>query len=371
MKQNIITVIALLLLSNLCIGQTNEISLDDLKAPVSPGFNLLDISPTTVERPTTPKKLALNLLNFTGSGTSLPKNFALEFSPFWIIDNNRQSVYKFMGLTNNKQLSKATNGVSTGFLEKLSFSLSAYFNDSAKNLLPNTNYISYGVRTNIITIWGKSRVDKLKDLFKARAETREKIMEEIKPEEGNIDPDKFDEAVTKARSLEDNSLSISSIKPMLVLDGAYAYSDAYKENIKINRRFNRAALWINLTGNVQFGSDDGKCNFFLIAYYKRMWDNMLVDTLKNILHVNNSNDFGGRIGIEKGDLSISWEYISRSYNGLSALGTDRNVFLAQYKISDNLYAFGTYGKSFSELNNVFSILGLKWGFGKTSLQIKD
>ena len=58
---------------------------DKLKTPSSPAFTLLGVSPTEIQRPSTPKAVAMALGQFV-SGTSLavPKNFALEVTPFWL-----------------------------------------------------------------------------------------------------------------------------------------------------------------------------------------------------------------------------------------------------------------------------------------------
>ncbi len=55
-----------------------------LRTPASPAFVLLGVEPTSVERPNTPSQLALTVLNKTDQLTSLPRDFALEVSPFWL-----------------------------------------------------------------------------------------------------------------------------------------------------------------------------------------------------------------------------------------------------------------------------------------------
>jgi len=55
-----------------------------LRTPASPAFVLLGVEPTSVERPNTPSQLALTVLNRTDQLTSLPRDFALEVSPFWL-----------------------------------------------------------------------------------------------------------------------------------------------------------------------------------------------------------------------------------------------------------------------------------------------
>ncbi len=56
-----------------------------LRTPVSPAFLLLGVAPTVVERPNTPSDFALSVLNRGASLTNLPRDVALEFSPYWLI----------------------------------------------------------------------------------------------------------------------------------------------------------------------------------------------------------------------------------------------------------------------------------------------
>jgi hypothetical protein len=56
--------------------------LDDLKAPASPAFVILDVAPSKVERPQALKPLVLSAI--TASDEGFPKNYAVEFSPYWL-----------------------------------------------------------------------------------------------------------------------------------------------------------------------------------------------------------------------------------------------------------------------------------------------
>jgi hypothetical protein len=51
---------------------------------VSPAFVVLGVAPTVVERPNTPADLAFSVLNRSAAFTSLPRDIALEVSPYWL-----------------------------------------------------------------------------------------------------------------------------------------------------------------------------------------------------------------------------------------------------------------------------------------------
>src|SRR3989442_7181148 len=65
-------------------AQTAPGGLEELRTPTSPALVLLDLTPSAVERPTTPKALAASLLAATGDLQFLPRNYAIDVAPYWL-----------------------------------------------------------------------------------------------------------------------------------------------------------------------------------------------------------------------------------------------------------------------------------------------
>jgi hypothetical protein len=64
---------------------TTAVQLEKLKTPASPAFVLLGVSPTAVERPTTPRGFAFSLVSAALESDDLvPENYAAEFAPYWL-----------------------------------------------------------------------------------------------------------------------------------------------------------------------------------------------------------------------------------------------------------------------------------------------
>jgi hypothetical protein len=58
---------------------------DKLRTPDSPAFVLLGVSPTEIQRPTTPKGVSTALGGFvSGADITIPKNYGLEVAPYWL-----------------------------------------------------------------------------------------------------------------------------------------------------------------------------------------------------------------------------------------------------------------------------------------------
>jgi hypothetical protein len=78
-----------------------EINLNDLQAPNSPAFILLDVAPTLIERPTSSKAFATSIINSIAENNGIPQNYAVEFTPFWFFKHPEFTAYKYYGINEN------------------------------------------------------------------------------------------------------------------------------------------------------------------------------------------------------------------------------------------------------------------------------
>jgi hypothetical protein len=64
---------------------------DKLRTPDSPAFALLGVSPTDIQKPTTPRALAVALSKFVTSDAMLeiPQSLAIDIAPFWFWSQDR------------------------------------------------------------------------------------------------------------------------------------------------------------------------------------------------------------------------------------------------------------------------------------------
>lgn len=419
--KNLLLFIVILGFTSNFYGQNEDIDINELKTPTSPGFQILDLSPSNIERPTNPKSFALSLMTLTNNGNAIPKNFAMEVSPYWFFKFENESVYKYLSINPKDQ--KATYDFS-GILRKLSVSMASTYNDSASSTLQkNTNYIAIGIRTNLLTIRTSkqnnnlktglrifsNRVDTLrthkKELdilyqqrrlkFKDKSEKFKKYSDAIKEgkdtetatneyENAEIE---YNQIVNKINSIDDmlpnelkekvendkeaqNALKKLDELPLLQIDAALAYSEAIPDNEYKNKRFNRSGFWLNTSLNL-FSDGENKNeledHLSLIVSMKLISDNLL-DTTNTIDYKRNSAfDYGGKIEYAIKNFSIGIEYLKRNYSDNSDLNSERTVGVLQYKISDGVYFTGSYGKNFGDVKNLFTLFGINYGFGKSKL----
>lgn len=416
-----IIIISFLLISSVKAQETME--LKDLKTPNSPGFQIIDAAPSSIERPTNPKAFAVSIMSLTSNGTAIPKNFAMEFSPFWTFKSDSTSnIHKYLNIPKDKG-----SNVFSGIFRKMSVSLASTFNDStAGSLLKNTNYIAFGVRTNLITIRTKTQAENIsKALSKYSKKVRELrthneeldslnnqlansigeserlniILEDATGDEKKQAQQKYNAEIAKQNVIGLRIVSISEAQPnelekaldgdkeiqsyyktfaelpVFQLDGAFAYSEALPDNKSDNKRFNRSGVWLNGAYNINnIKIDDNLLNgnFSIIGSLRYISDNVLEVNTTDVFNRSNAFDYGGRIQYTIKDFSISYEYLKREYSGNNSnLNSDRSVGLMEYKINDNLYFTGTYGKNFGQENTLFTLFGINYGFGNSKLKAPE
>lgn len=104
-------ILALAFLSHHISYSQEKDELTYLKAPSSPGFSILGIQPTEVSRPKTYEALETSLLNsFTDNGSFIvPRNFALEFSPYWLFSHPRLDYTSFVNPTFGQTIARTSN----------------------------------------------------------------------------------------------------------------------------------------------------------------------------------------------------------------------------------------------------------------------
>lgn len=376
-------------------GQSAQVPLTDLKTTNNPCFQLLDIAPTSVTSPASPKDLGLGVLqNLTGGSSilkELAKNFAVSIAPYWYVKPSGENVFKYTNVLNPATGKKYAFG---GFLRKMTLSASSTFNDSTSgSLLKNTNYYAAGLNTNILTLRTKQDHTNINGYFttisgrlKAAGQAFEDSVTKANPalSPAQLATLLFSTAVQKAEIAStanflahDNEYTSGSKNlqnalnvPLFQLDFSVAYSQAFPNNSTSNSRFNRLAGW--LTGALNFPINSAHSDYLsVMGMYKLIGDNLLTDTTHNIYQRESANDIGGKLSITMSDFSIGFEGIWRTYTNDKSFNSHRAVGFIQYKVNQNIYLTGSFGQNFGSSNNLFTLLGVNFGFGNKSASLPN
>lgn len=391
MKKIILCLLLLPWLSAHGQDNTDTIPFLDLTPPASPAFNLLDVSPVTVERPATVRALAVNIANAIGNGSNgFPKNFALQVAPYWLFSHPNMNIYKYNGMVMDPNAAPANRlqfkqNIFYG-LRNTSFSAASVNKDSGQATATSaSNFIAFSVKANVINV-RRRRVLEAMDtsirginkmfslLLNAAVDTCQKKFVPPAPEymdciAATVFLDSI--SINRRRGQYD---SLLSIRPLFTVDVALATSMAFANNNFSDNHLYRTGGWITACFSKPL---DKNSESSLSALYNTK-NYLNVYGLFRVLSEDNSTDFktfktqtnidfGGRLEFELNQVAISFESVYRAVVNDKSSSTARNVVIVQYKLSDNLFVTGTFGKNFGDQHNLVSFLGLNWGFGKTAL----
>lgn len=371
---------------------TDTIPFLDLTPPQSPAFNLLDVSPVTVERPATVRALALSIANAIGNGTNgFPKNFALQVAPYWLFSHPNMNIYKYNGLVMDK------NADSRGRLQfkqnifyglrNLSISAASVNKDSAQsNNTAPLNFIAFSIKGNIINIRRRrvleamhTSIKEINSSLTANLNTAvQNCLQRFEPETQAY-RDCVADTILRIDSMTINNRrsrydSLLAIRPLFSVDVAFATSMAFANNNFNDNHLYRTGGWITAC----FSKPLDKNSETSLAVLSTAKNYLNLYGLFRVLSEDNTADFktfttqtnidfGGRLEFEFNKITVSFESVYRAVVNNKRGSTARNVGIVQYQLSDNLFVTGTFGKNFGDQNNLVSFLGLNWGFGKTAL----
>jgi len=79
-------------------------------------------------------------------------------------------------------------------------------------------------------------------------------------------------------------------------------------------------------------------------------------------------DVGARLNYDISNFCVSLEYLQR-FNLTKNIGSDyRIAVVGSYAFSDNIYFTTTFGKNFTEVNNIISLAGINFGISQKKVK---
>ncbi|HEY9710614.1 MAG TPA: hypothetical protein V6D48_20560, partial [Oculatellaceae cyanobacterium] len=270
-------------------------------------------------------------------------------------------------------------------LRSTSLSLGSVFKDSSELNPFNLNYIGYSLRSNIINV-RSSLVNKAlyNSVTSVNAALQRSLLQAIAAcgdKEGHERIDCIGEFISTAKdsllnSSRERFFELLNVRPLFSVDIALASSTVFRRNNWNDHNRYRSGAWITVGYNQPLIARDRieediqnllECKNFInaVIMIRTLKDNTTVD-FENFTEYN-ITDFGGRLEFEFNKLSLGIETIRRINNDNKEFNTNRTVGILQYKINDQLYLLGTFGKNFGDFNNLVSLIGVNWGLGKNAL----
>jgi len=369
--------------SSFCTAQKSidSLKISDLEVPNAPALTLLDKSFSLVEASNSSNAINANLVNV--------KDNAIEVVPYWLLHENKfTSSNAYYGFTADDQGVITKQNVFNDFIKKTSFSLAYTTSDTLSS-------IAFGLRSNFITFKNikkinevfanqkkyidnrdayieskrKTKIDELKAkpevaaaiivLEKETDRTKlAALLIELDTEARNSLMDEYDS--TNEKEFEDLAKDFNKHfnHKVFTWDLAAGATANFPGNESSYSRLGRFGFWTTAKWSIFIGADD----FFNVYGFGRLLrDESQIDPATLDYLKNEYVDIGGKVEFQFKKISISGEYINRN-------GDDKDhrlVGILQYKVMDNLFLSGGYGKNFeTDSGDLLTLFGLKWGLSE-------
>jgi hypothetical protein len=370
MKTFFIIIVAFVTLLNNTVAQQDSLNIKDIEIPTSPAFVLLDQAPSSIERPNTTKAFTASVLNSFSEANGFPKNYAVEFTPFWFVKQKKMDALKYLGYN-----SKSDRMNPFSALKKATISLAFVNTTDTLTKKPISN-VAFGIRTNLLKFYKNGYKD---NLSKANIIVYKKLrgvasalqIAGATPKLKVSDTAKYNSIVKKTLAiLEKDSIpelmKLVAEKPLFAIDGAVAYNTFFLNNDFSTNRFGRFGAW--LTADLAIKINNENTNYFHLYLVGRyLADGMMKDKLGEYQR-QEFKDFGGKLELEFKRFSLAYEYINRTDKANT--NNYRSTGQFRYMVAENIYITGAFGKNFGKTNNLATFLGVNWGLTTGNEKLK-
>ncbi len=318
------------------------LTIEPLRAPDAPAFELLGVAPTTIQRPQTPRALIVGLLSSTERGDLIPQNYALEVAPYWLFPHPTLAFEEYY----NPSLGQA-------MLQTLSLSMATVSTTGMGGAKTGTS-VGFGFRT--LPVVGRAPPDTTR---LAQIST-EILLEQFNP---NPDQNKLQqlEAQRRQTALQIQEQSTQQLGFSLELAGAAVF-DFPDDDVEAGG-LSRLGVWVTP------GYRLPKPLLDVLGVARLIRDETA--TMESSLF-----DVGGRLLLQYNQLALSAEYVrqfvldSPTGPGGQAMLDDtyRLSTTLEFKINSTMHVVATLGKNFDPTgqnqNTLIALLGLNIGLGQ-------
>jgi hypothetical protein len=388
------------------LSQDNDstVTLDLLKAPSSPAFNLLGISPSAIERPTDLNSFRVSVQNASNDFTRLPSDYSVEIAPATLAGMKNQTLDKFgstsfkdvfwqslgisLGLTHGNAQDMETND-STSFAKLgcgIKFSIiRPHWSAKTRKLFTDLQNAQMAFLDSAAYHNKSAEIDKVKGMMIAVEMAKPKLSEAAKKDSLSHLSSRL-ESLIQAQADALNKLlqdttgnSFSALKNAAknftmervggFLDFASGMALDFPGNSFNYSLTSKAGAW--LTGGYENGNKG--ISVLGIARYLYQPAKLYANSSNDLLTANISTlDAGARLiytGLE-GKFTLSAEALYRSVLTSNTISPDwRYTFNTEYEIGLNKKLTLALGKNFdgttTKSGNIIAMLNLIAGFGSS------
>lgn len=331
------------------------IAINDLRAPTSPAFVLLDVTPASIARPESPKALIANVLSAAAQGDGIPKSYALEITPYWMRSHP--------GLTfQSYQKPKVTQSIIRSL--GLSIATAPLLDEDAETSTTIGTRIGLGIRTTLVGGTPNPAIKKLTTNLEA---VNIQLLDKLEEADRLTDPTAIAtarNAAVEAANKETAPIArtIQQLEQQRVgffVTFAAGQIWEFPSDAVDQQRRGRWGAWLTPAYRIDLCAEGKSCTTTV--------DVMGVVRATGQPGKDDQWDFGGRFSWQpNAALSVSGELLRRrGSNGDRT--SDRSVGIVEYRINEGVLLYGSFGRDFKDddrRKTLVSLFGLNFGFGK-------
>ena len=368
---------------------------DKIRAPDSPAFAILGVSPSEIQRPTTPTEVSVALGSFVSAGSLVvPDSLAVEVAPYWLFPHP-ELTGEAMAESSIGQAMLRNFTVSLG-----SNTLARQVDDGMGGMIEESETdLAVGLRTRWLD--GRKRVACWADVEAAAQAIAEKQGTVLAAETVAIAarypvqsiPDGASDAERQA-ILKRNDAATKALEKEIDLVRARELEKAGEERKKLTevaaRCIEASAARTGLVGDVALAAsfrfperafEDGEWQaaggWLTLAAQGKSHNLVGLARLlaEHAVEGNDSNlvtDAGGRYIHVRGRYALSTEVV---YRYLTEDVPDQHLLRvdvsADVRVYGSSWVTATFGRDFAapDSGEIFALANLKWGFGKPSVAL--
>ena len=352
---------------------------DDLRTPLAPAFALLDVTPTSIDRPQSPRALTLNLFSAFEEGEGLPRNYALDVAPFWLRSHPALTFDDYYHPTVLQSIART-----------FSVSVATTSIDAVDEATPGRTSLGFGARTLLAPGRAHPALQSAREALMAvntqqaelddrivslefkheeavkagRADEARKLKEEIDALERDLQP-RREELAAEARAIALRIQALDKDRVGLVVSVAAANVVDFPDDRVEDSELARWGLWVTPAYRMLMcgmeTTEDCQSTIDLMGVARLFAD-------RRGLADDTTWDIGGRVLWQPTrQFALSGELIRRGgIDANAGEGSNRSVGVIEYRLHDDFVLFASFGRDFEEgpdAPTLVTLLGVNFGFG--------
>lgn len=351
-----------------------------IRTPASPAFTFLGASPTSIERPNTVADFALSLAKSAKDFESVPQNFAIEVSPFWLV-----------GAPSLTWQADAKRNVHESLLRTLA--ISAATAETGVKDAPVTS-LAVGARTSLLSgTLTEETETQLEALESHLTVLAERFTGRLNAELAFLDAE-MERNIATARSNEERQKIIEAfqakkapIVEAVASSKEYTESPEYKRTEKLIEAFAAARegfiVELAAAGRWAFSEavwsrrDFNRWGFWVTpSFLKPQWSVVGVAryTRDDEDDSGTAFDWGTRAIVTHDRYAWSLEYVRRTFPDVESKAAQyRLVGVAEYELREKTWLSASFGRDHNDTSegSLVAQLGLSFNFAKERFLMRD